>query len=89
MVPALWDDVGVSGLELDAAFVHVNGEFAGQNEKELVGLGVAVANEVALHLGDAYVVVVDHRNCAGRPVLEQSVEHRIDVPVESHSTIFA
>src|SRR6266540_2962828 len=61
--------VHLPGAQHHVAGVHPQGQLAIDHEEELVAVLVAVPHELPVHLGQAYVVVVDRRHRPGRPDL--------------------
>jgi hypothetical protein len=66
-----WHDEHAAGrqhdLPLAGRLAQGDREHAGQHEEQLVGVRVGVPDVLALHLGDAHVVVVHLRDDARAP----------------------
>src|SRR6266545_5176308 len=74
MLHAPGDDEQLTLVEHDRSVSQLDLELALQDEEEVVGLGVAVPDKLALRLDDHHLVVVQRRHRSRRPVVGEESE---------------
>src|SRR5262249_38538069 len=74
MLDAFWHDKELARPELHGASAHSDLEAALQHQEEIVGVGMRVPAELALHLHHHDVVAVELRNGARLPVVGEGRE---------------
>ena len=74
MLDAFRHDEHLARAERHGAVAQLDVELAFEHQEEIVGLVVLVPDELALHLHDHDVVVVELRDRARRPVLREGRE---------------
>ena len=71
----------------NSAITELHGERAGDHEKQLVGIGMAVPVKRTLKLRQFHILPIQRRNDLGRPVIAEQVALGVEVDAVHTATI--